>query len=199
MDRVSSVSVLSRTSTFSMPRLTPLQVEVDGVASSFVSQATDWRNLAAFTAGGAAYRVGRLGVLGVGGTSPRLASLALGLGAEVSTYEITHRSLQNGAENPNLWRWSGRGGLAQGLLQSSVTFGTLRGAGSAVAGQNPILHTVIQDAAMVFGHQVSAPLGAAPRPSGSLAQQFLRAEATLSQGHARINMDTRPRSPVSGL
>src|SRR4030095_7463215 len=76
--------------------LSPLQSQVDGLVGGFVETATDWRTLAAMTAGGFAYRAGRIGILGLeSGPSLRAASVGLGLVAEVSTFEVTHRSLDS--------------------------------------------------------------------------------------------------------
>src|SRR4029453_17777408 len=157
----------------------------DGLVGGFAAQATDWRSLAAMVAGGMAYRTGRIGIMGLGNSSAlrvsttlRVASVGLGLTAEVSTFELTHRSLSSPSQNPNLWRWNGSGGIRQGLLQSFVTFGALKGAGRLVQGENLIAQHLFQDSAMVLGHQVSGALGIAPRPTGTLAEQFLHAEAT---------------------
>src|SRR4029450_4414547 len=137
----------------------------------------DWKALASMMAGAGAYRFGRMGVLGMGkGSALRLLSVGAGLGAEVSTFEAVHRSLQG--ENSNLWRWEGSGGLRQGLLQSFISFGSLKGAGRLAAGQNFLVQHLLQDSAMVLGHQSSAALGFAPKPAGSLAEQFLHAEGT---------------------
>src|SRR4029434_8277456 len=74
--------------------LTPLQSRVNGLVENFVHQATDWKSLTAMTVGGMAYRTGRLGVMGLGSSNGiRVASVGLGLSAEVSTFELTHRSL----------------------------------------------------------------------------------------------------------
>src|SRR4029450_3010163 len=81
-------------------------------------------------------------------------------------------------QTSNLWRWNGNVGLRQGLFQSLVTFGALKGAGRLAQGENLIAQHLFQDTAMVLGHQVSGVLGIAPRPTGSLAEQFLHAEAT---------------------
>src|SRR4030095_3183132 len=184
-DPLTRNSLLSRASVSSGP--SPLQSQVDGLVGGFVGQATDWRSLAAMTAGGMAYRAGRIGVMGLGRSSAlRVASVGLGLTAEVSTFELAHRGLTSvfvGATHAsplhaNLWRWSGPGGLRQGLLQSFITFGALKGAGRLARGENFIAQHLFQDSAMALGHQVSASWGLMPRPSGSLAEQFLHAEAT---------------------
>src|SRR5262245_29456528 len=184
-------SVLSRVP-FSN-QLSPLQAQVDIAIGGFVQQASDWRSLAAMAAGGVAYRAGRIGFL-----PSRVLSVGTGLTAEVSVFEITHRSLVGARsprpqfdtsgtggetpplhpENPNLWKWSGPGGLKQGLLHSLVTFGTLKGMGKVAQGENLLVQHFLQDSAMVLGHQVSGSLGITPRPSEGLAEQFLHASAT---------------------
>src|SRR5262245_61330306 len=74
--------------------LTPLQSQVDGLVGGFAAQATDWRSLAAMTAGGFAYRAGRIGMMGLGsGGLVRALSVGVGLTAEVSTFEGSHRAL----------------------------------------------------------------------------------------------------------
>src|SRR4029434_4631 len=162
-----SDSILSRAS--AVPSFSsPVQSQVDGLVGGFAQQATDWRSLAAMMAGGMAYRAGRIGVMGLGnGSALRVASLGLGLTAEVSTFEFTHRGLSSitvGAQSPaplhaNLWSWNGPGGIRQGLLQSFVTFGALKGAGRLGQGQNLIAQHLFQDTAMVLGHQITGALG----------------------------------------
>src|SRR5215471_8625725 len=74
------------------------QKSVDSLVSGFVDQATDVKTLVALTSGGLAYRYGRIGVMGlpVGSycnTPLRIASIALGLGSEVTAFEFTNRFL----------------------------------------------------------------------------------------------------------
>src|SRR5262245_25972056 len=126
-----SSNILDRTAA-EVPSLTQRQAQVDGMVEGFVHQATDLKSLAALTAGGLAYRAGRVGTMGFrlgayGHTPLRVVSIATGLAAEVSAFEMTHRTLvgarfprpqflPNGTggetpplhpENPNLWKWSG--------------------------------------------------------------------------------------------
>src|SRR5262245_26719588 len=122
--------------------LSPLQTQVDGLVGSFTQQVTNWRSLAAMVAGGITYRLGRVGVMGWSVGAPlgaplvgwaqqaaplRILSVAAGLGAEVTAFEMTNRAflslagpLQVGAP-ANLWRWDGQGGIRQGLLTSLIT------------------------------------------------------------------------------
>src|SRR4029453_13506098 len=105
-------SILDRTPLVSPSSITPLQTQVDGLVGGFVAQATDLRTLAAITTGGMAYRMGRVGLMGLGsGNAVRALSVVGGLSAEVSAFEITNRGLlsmtgqPHGAAPTNLWRW----------------------------------------------------------------------------------------------
>gem|GEM_PF-3584330 len=170
--------------------LSPLQSQVDTLVGGFLHQATDWRSLAAMTAGGLACRGARIGAMGLGaGNGIRALSVGVGLTAEVSAFELTQRglALPRHHETPNLWKWSGPGGLRQGLLQSFITFGALKGAGRLARGENLLAQHLLQDTAMVAGHQATGILGIVPQSTGSLAEQFLHAEVTnlqLSTGMA---------------
>jgi hypothetical protein len=176
---------------------TSLQSQVDGLVGDFIQQATDWRSLTSMIAGGMAYRLGRIGTMTVGVQNfeplRRIASVGIGLGAEVTAFEMTNRALTIVGANgysplpPNLWRWEGQGGIRQGFLSSLVTFGSLKGAGRLAQGENVVVQHLLQDTGMVLGHQVSGVFGITQRPTGSLAEQFLHAEVTnlqLSAGMA---------------
>jgi superfamily II DNA or RNA helicase len=169
------------------PSLTERQAQADQLVDGFLHQAMDFKSLAAMTVGGWAYRLGRIGVMGVGsGSVLRTLSMGVGLTTEVAAFEGAHRALQTlgshlgstPPENPNLWRWSGSRGLQEGLLFSFITFGTLKIGGRLTQGQNLILQHGIQDFAMVAGHQFVYRAGIEPRPEGSFADQMLHAEAT---------------------
>jgi hypothetical protein len=151
--------------------------------------------------GGMAYRLGRVGALTVGTGS--FLSVGIGLGVEVTTFEIAHRSLTNLTEessvNPNLWRWSGQGGIRQGLLSSLITFGSLKGAGHLAQGENIFVQHLLQDTGMVFGHQISAAFGITPRPKDSLAEQFLHAEATNLQLGAGMALAHHVAPGIQGI
>src|SRR5262249_46627829 len=147
------------------------------------------RTLAAMTAGGITYRLGRVGSLAAG--TGRLASAGIGLGVEVSAFEMTNRSLTalTGASSfhPNLWPWEGQGGIRQELLSSLITFSSLKSTAQLAEGENVVVQHLLQDTGMVLGHQISAAFDATSRPTGSLMEQFLHAEATnlqLSAGMA---------------
>ncbi|MFO1518625.1 MAG: bifunctional serine/threonine-protein kinase/formylglycine-generating enzyme family protein [bacterium] len=184
-------TVLSRLSSHTLASYaepSSAQSQVDGLVSGFLEQASDWRSLAAMSIGGLAYRFGRIGTMALASRAGQAASLiqtasyGIGLSAEVLAFETSHRSLLGlsgeGASNPNLWRWNGRGGFREGLANSFVSFGTLKFAGHLAEGQNVILQHFVQDTGMVLGHHATAALGISPGPEGTLAQQFLHAEIT---------------------
>src|SRR4030095_5315636 len=152
----------------------PIQSQVDGLVAGFVEQATDVKSLAALTAGGLAYRVGRIGILGfANGHLGRALSVGAGLAAEVSAFEATHRSLHSvHPDNPNLWRWSGPLCLKTCLLASLVTFGTLKGLGNLTQGQNLMIQHGAQDLAMVLGHQLVHRAGIGTNTEGNMAEQL---------------------------
>jgi|GEM_PF-5412803 len=186
-------NLLERNESSNHKSLTESQKQVDGLVEKFVCQATDLKTLAPIVVGGLAYRLGRMGVMATGGG--RLASVGIGLGAEVTTFEMTNRSLSSltgdAPSNPNMWKWDGSGGIRQGLLSSLITFGTLKGVGHLAQGENVGVQHLLQDTGMVLGHQVSGAFGLIPRPTGTLAEQFLHAEVTnlqlgagMAWGHA---------------
>jgi hypothetical protein len=154
----------------------------------FVEEAANWKTLAAMSVGSIAYRLGRLGTLALAGEASsaapvlRLASYGSGLASEVTAFEMTNRSLtsltEDASRNPNLWRWSGTGGIAQGLANSFVAFGTLKGFGRLAQSENAAIQHLFQDSGMVLGNQLSSALGITSAPTGTLAEQFLHAEAT---------------------
>jgi hypothetical protein len=183
------LSGISSPGYFPSGQLSPPQAQVDQLVEDFMGRATDWRSLAALMVGGMAYRFGRIGTMssGIGAIHElplRIASIGIGLSAEVTAFEIANRSLMTVGGNghsrrpPHLWRWDGQGGIRQGLLSSLVTFGTLKGVGRLAQGENIIVQHLLQDTGMVLGHQFSGAFHITPRPTGTLAEQFLHAEAT---------------------
>jgi phosphatidylserine synthase len=210
-----SDTLLSRISSSSLqtPLLTSHQNQVDALVSHFAEQVTDWRSIAAMTVGGGAYRLGRIGVMSTGSgltarSVPLVASLVRGsslvggLATEVVAFEATHRSLFSATgerNNPNLWNWNGQGGIRQGLAHSFITFGTLRGVGAMVQGENIVVQHLLQDTAMVTGHQLSAAFGITNRPTGSLVEQFLEAEVTNIQMTGGMSLVHGLAPGVTGL
>jgi|GEM_PF-6872415 len=176
----------------SSTHLSALQSQVDGLVGGFVQQATDWHSLAAMMTGGLAGRAGRIGTMSLSkGLGGQALSVLGGLTAEVSAFELTNRTLHSmeaplDRKNPNLWSWSGQGGLRQGFVQSLIAFGALKSAGVAAQGENILVQHLAQYAAMVLGHHVAGVFDTALKPTGHLSEQFLHAEAMNLQMGAGI-------------
>ena len=153
-DLRNSLSELS----FAREEITPLQAQTDGLASGFVRQATQWQSLAAMVAGGAFFRLGRAGILGLSsqpaGISLQILSHGAGLVSEVTAFEISHRALLSldPGHSPSLSQpfW-------QGWRSSMINFGLLR-MGAATRGQS-LSSAPFQDASMVAGNQLSSQMG----------------------------------------
>ncbi|MFO1520101.1 MAG: hypothetical protein U1F57_10640, partial [bacterium] len=179
-------TVLSRFAQVTPPgelALTATQKQVDALVESFAHEATDWKSLCAMVAGGFAYRFGRMSTLSLAGKSAAyetpmcFLSYAVGLGSEAGAFEAAHRACLSlsgeGASQPTLWSWEGKGGFKEGWKRSFLTFGILKGAGAAAANQNILLAHFVQDTAMVAGNQLAARWELAPAPDGGIAEQLL--------------------------
>ena len=159
--------------------LSPIQAQVDGLVGQFAKEAFDLKSLGAFTAGGLAGRAGRSALIGQGTPFLRTLSIGSGLVAEVSAFELTNRTLQSGGSN--LWKWSGPSGLKQGLFQSFLTFGAIKGAGGVARTENFVLQQFLQDSAVVAAYNISGAFNTSLKPRGTLAEQFLHAQAGVFQ------------------
>lgn len=144
------------------------QQEADALVKSFATQASDWKNLTAMTAGSLAYRLGKL----LTASSPlskipfahKLLAPVIGLSTEVSAFRRTHVLLGNPLED--------------NCFTTFVHFGALKGFGKIAQNQNLLFSHFLQDAGMVAGHQMAYGLGLASKPQGSLSEQFLYAEVS---------------------
>jgi hypothetical protein len=198
-----SESLLSRVGSpaFGPSPLSEKQQEVDTVVSTFVERATDGSSLASMVVGGLAYRAVRIGALTtgsrfIGQNSSILArflnggSKGIGFAGEVVAFEGSQRLLQVklGGADPSLLRWKGMNGLRRGLLSSIISFGALKGAGAAGRGENPILQNLFQSTTMVSAHHAAGLLKIGEGPKGSLADQFLEAEATVFHMNAGMGL-----------
>jgi hypothetical protein len=186
--RIQEVSLFTRSD------VSPIQRRMEDLTASFLEEAVNPSTLAALTLGGLAYRLGRAGLIVAGEGlvgKPReiirFGSILLGTGFEVGTFEGVHRSfssLSGKDANPNTWQWKGRGGWAEGLSFSFISFGVLKGFGFLARDQNIILQHAFQSSAMVAGHQVAGHLGVVASSDQSFAEQLLFAEATNLQMQA---------------
>lgn len=166
IDSSPDFSVLSRFSQSALDAASPLsvsQAQVDSLVTGFIHESTQLRSIAAIMAGGLAYRLGCLGTASL----PAL-SRAVGLASEATAFEGVNEILSPASQVPFLDRWR----------TSFLQFGLLKIAGAATLGQNGLAQHLVQDVAMVAGHQWTAQLGLTRTPEGSLAQQLLHAEVT---------------------
>lgn len=191
MNSLDTENILTRASLYQEASfLTAGQAQVDGLVSAFAEQASDWRAVAAMGTASLFYRFGRVGTLALasraGQAAPLLqaASYGVGLASEVTAFQAVSEGLAPAAGAANrgsstYWdRWR----------TSFVQFGLLKLGGGAAVGQNPLAQHLLQDTAMVAGHQVTARLGWTTRPEGGLAEQFLHAEATNLQLAAGMSL-----------
>src|SRR4030095_10502789 len=171
-------NLLERPAPSTPTKLSEAQAQIDGLTDRFLAGATDWRLFAAFTAGAAAYPLGRLGIFSfaekIHSVPLKVLSIAGGLSTEVFAFEFTHRSLQS--DHRHLWKWSGGQGLRKVLLQSLVGFCALKGLGHLGRTENTVVQHLLQDAGLVFSHRATAALGMAPPVPGNLAEEFVEAE-----------------------
>ncbi|MBL7685673.1 MAG: protein kinase, partial [Deltaproteobacteria bacterium] len=178
---------LAQTTLQESSSLTAFQTTVDQLITRGAQELTNGQAVLAMMSGSLAYRAARTSVLSLGsagvGTSILLrpASVGLGLLGEVLSFEGVNRGLQglgSSQVSANLWRWEGQGGWREGLLQSLITFSTLKLGGHFTQGQNWVLQQLGASTAMVAGHQAVYQLGFGERPEGDLAQQFVHAFVT---------------------
>lgn len=194
-------SVLSRFSESTLAQstnLTSTQAMIDGAVGQFVEQASDWRSLAAMSAGSIFFRLGRMGTLALGSNagaflSPlvRGSSYVIGLGTEVAAFEGTSRFLSYASgdrSNPHLFDWSGHGGLWEGLRSSFVNFGALKVFGHLGHGQNMVVSNLMADLGMVAGHEAAFRLGLAPAQEGTFVERMVHAQITNIQMGASMSL-----------
>lgn len=158
---------------------------VDQSVTGFIDGATDVRTLAAIGVGSLAYQAARAGFLSLGfrgavlSTLARPASVAVGLLSEATAFEATERvfdSFSSHPQNSNRWSWSGRGGWAEALPATLISFGTLKSVGFLSRNTNVILQQAMASGSMVAAHQLTAALHLTPRPEGSLLDQWIHAQ-----------------------
>jgi len=90
---------------FNHSPLNQIQMQVDGLVTHFVHEAANAMTLVSLVAGGMAYRMGRIGVLGMGPGGSLVRgplSLVVGLGSEVTAFEFTNRLLHSVPLTPAL-------------------------------------------------------------------------------------------------
>lgn len=139
--------------------------------------------------GGLAYRLGKIATLQAFSSLPHSARFIpsvlaplVGLSSEVTAFQGTDRLLtslsEEGRSNPNLLRWHGEGGFSEGVRNSFIDFGVMKGVGHCLRGSNLVTQHLSQDLSMVAGHTATAFLGWTPHSDQSFIQQILHAETT---------------------
>ncbi|GEM_PF-3958159 len=182
MTTLSSHSLLLRRALpFSENSCTLEQLRMDQMIGSFSRGASDSATLVSFLAGGVAGRLLKIGGISWN-SSPffRYATQGISLLGEASVFEGSHRLFQvaRGKASRDVLRWEGEQGLASGILNSSLTFLSLRTAGLFVQSQNILLQHALQSSAFVFAHQLAARVGLQALLQESLMEQFVHAEIT---------------------
>ncbi len=147
------------------PILSSTQLEINQLINTFISEACDWKTLAAMTVGGLAYRAGKLATLKF---LPGIAARAVGLALEAITYR-SGEALLRGQDLKVAFD-------PRGLLSTTLDFGLLKGAGKFVQHKNLFLAHALQSGTMVLGHELGANLNLVEREKGTWAQKWINAE-----------------------
>src|SRR4029453_17506092 len=163
LDRVSSTSTLSSD-----------QILVDQLVDNSLSEATKGSTLLAMLGAGYAFRLTRLGTMGLPITEghsllttlSRGASYAVALAGESATFAGIERGFH-----------SSRTSFAKDWARAFISLGSIKLLGTAAQGQSLILQHLLTDLGMVGGQHLGAGLGLMEKPQGGLAQQMVQAEA----------------------
>lgn len=161
-------------------QLSSAQLHLDAGVQATSEEISHWQSLTAMSLGGLSYRLSNLALRQVLPGLGRYLAPIFSLGAEVTTYELSQRSLltlSNHSSNPNLLRWSGTGGIWEGLRDSYVNFGFLK-LGGMFHSQNLFFQHLTQDLFMVAGHEATAQLGWVEHDNKSFAEKLFNAERT---------------------
>src|SRR4029450_8138029 len=192
-----SASILARGNPTRIPQTTVLQAQVKGCVGGFVTEATRVQTLAALFGAGLAYRLTRVGVVGSGlfGNSvlTRTASMGLGLAGESAVFTGINRGFNH------FNHVGSRQSFGEEWVHSTVTLGALKGFGVLGQGQNLFVRHLFSDVGMVSGHQLAYGLGLQGRPEGTLAEQFLQAEALNWQMAAGMSLTHRLAPGLSAV
>ncbi len=157
-------TILERYSSYHSAHLSSMQMEMDSLSDSFLSQASDGRQLLAMTVGSGVFQGVRMAAhaLGMG----RVLSWGLALGGESAAFGLMNRGLHgedlfhHGFEN---WR------------RDCAHFGILKAVGTALGRQGFVLSHASQALGMMWGMDVTTALGWTPREEGNFSQRFVNA------------------------
>jgi|GEM_PF-4728931 len=193
------LSILSRRiSLEEASSFTSYQQEIQQTISGFAAGLSDWKSLVAATAGGFAYRLGKVGILELGAWGPmplfvRIAPV-FGLTCEVSAFRGTHVLLQGRSPASFLPAIFNRQ-----WFKTALDFVAFKGMGRLAEGQNIVLRNFAQSLGMVFGNEVGVAAGWLPSERGSFVQKLARAQVLnmqMSAGMALGSLLTQGRLQV---
>jgi hypothetical protein len=187
------LSPVSHSNFTQSPDLTPIQVKMDGLVSTFVDRVMDGYPLAGFVVGGAARQVIRSGIFTLGRSLPmasklfvpltHLAALGSGFAAEsiiVDAFPKIGRVALRG-ENISLLNLYGNEGLIDGATHSAISLFSFKLAGVISAPLNSISQNIFQSTTMVAAHHISAQWGLLHPSRENEGFQWIEAEMTLLQ------------------
>src|SRR4030095_2099224 len=171
-------SILDRSSLYQPTSLSEVQALTDNLTSTFLEEATNLRTAAAMLGAGwvgRATRIGALGALPGQALLPqvtRVASFVPALAAESAAFAGIERGFHSLQRHPSSRSFT------PDLARAAVTLVGLKAFSALGAGQNLILQHLTTDLGLVGSQHLAGAVGLTSRPTGSLAQQMLMAEAT---------------------
>jgi signal transduction histidine kinase len=181
--------------------LTPIQIQMDGLISSFVERASDGYALAGIFIGGGGGRLSRLGILHGGRAAAALAPKILGpfvkgsgwitgFAVESALFGVSPRILKVVYEKENLSSLNlyGEAGVIHDSIHSAAGLLGFKLAGIASAPLNPFARNLFQAGAIIASQQTLALLERVDRRREGFGEKFVEAEAMVLQLWAGMSM-----------
>jgi hypothetical protein len=181
--------------------LTPLQIQMEGVISTFVDKAMGCYTLAGVVFGGAGNRLVASGTASL--IRPflnfvprtfaplvRFSPAGTGFLAEAALFEMSPKGLQvlTGRGELSLLSLYGENGLIHGFAHSAANLLSLKLAGIATARQGFVVQNLSQSTAMIASEHALALLKIADKPREGLDIQFVAAQAIVLNLWAGMNV-----------
>lgn len=175
------------------PTFSSAQLGISALETSFSREVCNGRSLASMMAGGLAFKMGRLAALESFSslalmrntfTAPLFRTLAFAsaLAGEVTVFRGVNQILSSEIISPEQSFLN-----PQSWMATFVDFLALKTM-SPFGARNILFSHLAQDAAVVTGHHIDSALGFTPEAEGSLAQQFIHAEAMNLQMSAGMKL-----------
>jgi phosphatidylserine decarboxylase precursor len=180
--------------------LTPLQVSVDGLVSSFVERAVDGYMFLGVLSGTTAGRGFQLGAFRLAqpfaNLMPPMASLSrvipkgIGFFAESAFFEVTPLVARTLSGNTSLsaLQFYGETGVARGVVRSGMNLAGFKAAGLMGPYLSPVALNIVQSGAIVATRQASVLLGVDDAFRETLGQQLVDAEAMVLNLNAGLRV-----------